>query len=117
MPGSEGVVLARAVELIINGRVEEALEVLSSYYGIPKPRLKIGLPKGCLNAYGCYNPRRQTIYVRSSEEYMNPFIILHEYYHHLRGWPGVHRGSERHADEYALNAIRLWRELKRLGLL
>ncbi len=112
MHDKEKTVLARAVELIISGRAEEALEILSRYYNIPKPELKVGLPKRCLNAYGCYNPRRRTIYVRSSEEYKNPFVILHEYYHHLRGWPGVHRGSERHANEYALNAIRLWRELK-----
>ena len=101
--------LARAVQLILEGKPEQALQELSKYYKVKPPRLQIGLPKKCKKALGCYVPRTQTIHLRSSEEYTDPFVILHEYYHHLRSRLGRHRGTEKHADQYALRAIIAWR--------
>ncbi len=101
-------ILARAVELIIQGRPDEALTILSKHYKIRKPRIIVGLPKKCKHAYGCYVNKTQTIHVKSSSEYTNPFIILHEYYHHIRSRLGKHRGTEKHADQYALKAIKAW---------
>ena len=101
-------ILALSVQLIIDGKPEEAVELLSKLYKIKTPRIVVGLPSKCRKAYGCYNNKTQTIYLKSSEEYKNPFIILHEYYHHLRSRHGKHRGTEKHADQYALKAIEAW---------
>ena len=103
--------LARAVQLILDGRAEEALELLSKHYKVRPPKLRIGLPKGCKRALGCYVARTRTIHLRSSSEYMNPFIVLHEFYHHIRFRIGRHRGTEKGADRFALRAIEAWRRL------
>ncbi|MEB2837380.1 MAG: hypothetical protein GSR80_000480 [Desulfurococcales archaeon] len=99
-------VRARAARLVLEGRAEEALRLLASYYGVPVPALRVGLPRRCRRALGCYVASRRTIYVRSSAEYRDPLVVLHEFYHHLRSRLGRHRGTERHADEYALEALR-----------
>lgn len=107
MPGSreEDCLLARAARMIVEGRAEEAVEMLSRFYGVLPPRLKVGLPKRCRNALGCYTPHNQTIHLRSSREYRDPFVVLHEFYHHLRWRMGSHRGTERHAGEFAARAV------------
>ncbi|GAB6148111.1 hypothetical protein [Stetteria hydrogenophila] len=107
MPGfsREDCVLARAARMIVEGRTEEAIEGLSRFYEVLPPRVKVGLPRRCRNALGCYTPQDQTIYLRSSREYRDPFIVLHEFYHHLRWRLGSHRGTERHADEFAARAV------------
>lgn len=102
---SEDCTLARAARMIVEGRTEEAVEMLSRYYGILPPRVKVGLPKRCRNALGCYTPSNQTIHLRSSREYRDPFVVLHEFYHHLRWRLGSHRGTERHASEFAARAV------------
>ena len=51
---------------------------------------------------------KNTIYLRSSREYMDPFVILHEFYHHIRSRLGKHRGTEKHADAFAMRAIALY---------
>ncbi len=102
----EECVMARAVRLVVSGEPEKALTLLSRYYGIPTPHLKVGLPRRCRKALGCYVASKRTIHVRSSSEYADPFVILHEFYHHLRSVLGMHRGTERYADQYAMRAIR-----------
>jgi hypothetical protein len=38
---------------------------------------------------------------------MDPFIVLHEFYHHLRIRGGkIHRGTERNAMEFAKGFIK-----------
>ncbi len=101
-------VRARAVELILEGRVEEALELLSKHYGVRPPRVKVGLPKKHARSLACYDPSRRLICLRSSEELRNPLVVLHEYYHHLRFTMGKHRGTEKHADKYALESYRAY---------
>jgi len=108
---SEDEALALAVQLILEGDPEGALQLLSQHYGVPEPRLRVGLPSRCRRALGCYVARERTIYVRSRSEYRDPFVILHEYYHHLRWRMGRHRGTEKHADRYALRALEAWRRL------
>lgn len=112
---SEEQILARAVQLILTSRTEDALELLSRYYKTTTPKLRIGLPKRCNKALGCYVAREKTIYLRSSREYTDPFVVLHEYYHHLRYRLGKHRGTEKHADQYALKAIQAWKRLLQPG--
>ena len=73
------------VWLILNGQAEKALELLAKNYKVTTPKLKVGLPKGRkATAYGCYTSKDATISVLNSDVIGNPFVILHEFYHHLR---------------------------------
>ncbi len=101
-------VRAKAVELVLDGYSDKAFILLSDFYRIPPPRVRIGV-KGSYKALGCYDPARRLICFRDSDTYKNPFIALHEFYHHLRSVPGTHRGTERHADTYALMSIEYYR--------
>jgi hypothetical protein len=96
------------VWLILSGKPEEALELLTKKYQVNLPDLKVGLPKGHkLTAYGCYIAKNQTITVQNSDVLANPFVILHEFYHHLRSRSvdRIHKGTERGADKFAMDFI------------
>ncbi len=100
------------VLLILSGKTEEALELLSQKYQTKTPCLKVGLPKGHKAvAYGCYTAKTQTISVLNSEMLVNPFIVLHEFYHHLRskGVDKMHRGTEKNADKFAMEFIEAYK--------
>jgi len=99
---------AIVVWLIINGKTEEALESLAKNYKVAVPKLKVGLPKGRkIVAYGCYIVKNETIAVLNSDVIMNPFVILHEFYHHLRSKAvdKMHRGTEQNADKFAISFL------------
>jgi hypothetical protein len=103
------------VHLILNGKQEEALTLLAQNYKVDTPKLKVGLPKGHkTTAYGCYTAKTQTISVLNSDVLANPFVILHEFYHHLRSKAvdRMHRGTEKNADKFAIGFIV---EYKALG--
>src|SRR5438093_12779139 len=70
------------------------------------PALRIGLPRGEKRALGCYVHREKTIYISSQEYLYDPYVLIHEFYHHLRNVGGKHRGTERHAKEFALSILR-----------
>ena len=96
------------VWLILNGKTEEALALLAKNYQVNIPNLKVGLPKGHkVKAYGCYTAKTQTITILNSDILMNPFVILHEFYHHLRSKSvdKMHRGTEKNADKFALEFL------------
>ena len=96
------------VWLILSGKAEEALTLLAKNYNVEVPKLKVGLPKGHkIKALGCYTPKNQTITVLNSDGIVNPFVILHEFYHHLRtkAVDKMHRGTESNADKFALDFI------------
>jgi hypothetical protein len=101
---------ALVVWFIANGDVEKALNVLAEHYGVNVPRLKVGLPKGRRrNLLGCYSARTRTIFVLNSDVLKNPFVVLHEFYHHLRTTVNLeHRGSEKNANEFAKSFIRVY---------
>lgn len=97
------------VALILNGKTEDALELLAKEYNVSVPALKVGLPKKHkTTAYGCYSANNQTISVLNSDIYVNPFVILHEFYHHLRSKAvdRMHKGTEGNADKFALDFIK-----------
>jgi hypothetical protein len=97
------------VELILSGKTEEALELLAEVYHITVPSLKVGLPKKHkIKAFGCYTPKNQTISVLNSDILSNPFVVIHEFYHHLRSKAvdRMHRGTEDNADKFALDFLR-----------
>ena len=94
---------AIVVRLISNGEAEKALELLAEHFGVTVPKFKVGLPKGRKrNSLGCYSPNSKTISVLSSDVVKNPFVVLHEFYHHLRTTVDLkHRGTEKNADKFA----------------
>ncbi|MGA2386811.1 MAG: hypothetical protein ABSG33_09790 [Candidatus Bathyarchaeia archaeon] len=97
------------VWLILNGKTEEALGLLAKNYGVNVPSLKVGLPKGHkIKAFGCYTAKNQTISVLNSDILANPFVVIHEFYHHLRsrGVDKMHRGTEGNADKFALGFLQ-----------
>jgi len=95
----------RVVALILEGRTEDAVEVLAEYFGVDPPRLAVKRPKGVGKALAVYVAGKETIYFTRGEYYSNPFIVLHEFYHHLRMFEGKHRGTEKNADAFALCII------------
>jgi hypothetical protein len=101
------------VWLILNGKTEEALLLLAKNYKVNVPSLKVGLPKGHkIKASGCYTAKNETISVLNSDTLANPFVIIHEFYHHLRSKAvdKMHRGTEKNADKFALEFLREYQE-------
>ncbi len=101
------------VWLIVNGKTEEALELLAKNYEVKVPSLKVGLPKRHkIKAFGCYTVKNETISVLNSDVLANPFVIIHEFYHHLRSKAvdKMHRGTEKNADKFALEFLREYQE-------
>ena len=99
------------VWLILNGQAEKALDLLAKNYNVTTPKLKVGLPKGHkAKAFGCYTPKNATISVLNSDVIMNPFVILHEFYHHLRTpIDKKHKGTEKNADKFAKEFIEAYK--------
>ena len=101
------------VYLILTKQTEQALELLAKNFHVEIPKLKVGLPKGhTRNSYGTYNAANKTICVLDSEIFGNPFVILHEFYHHLRSKSvdKQHKGTEKNADKFALEFIKAYQE-------
>ncbi|HKZ62562.1 MAG TPA: hypothetical protein VJZ68_09150 [Nitrososphaera sp.] len=97
---------ARIVHMILTKRTEEALQALSSFYDLKPPEIVVGTVKGKRRtAYAVYVQKEKKIYAMNSAIYYNPFVVLHEFYHHLRTRGGSHRGTERHANEFARGFI------------
>jgi hypothetical protein len=47
----------------------------------------------------------------NSDIFYNSFVVLHEFYHHLRTRGGVHRGSEKHANMYAKGFVDAYKKI------
>ncbi len=103
--GDEKQFKAKIVHLIIDQKTEKALELLSQYHHVPTPKLKVGMPKGDFKHKGCYVVQNGTIHVANGDSLYNPYIILHEFYHHLRTRGATHRGTEKNADRFAKDYI------------
>jgi hypothetical protein len=102
------------VWLILNSKPEEALELLAKKYKVNVPELKVGLPKKHkITAFGCYTAKNETISVSNSDVIANPFVILHEFYHHLRSKSvdKMHKGTEKNADKFAMEFIEAYKAL------
>ena len=103
---------AKVVYMILNRKTEEALQKLSSFYNIAAPEIVVGTIKGKRRTvYAVYVQRERRIYATNSDIFYNPFIVLHEFYHHVRTKGGVHRGSEKHANTYAKSFIDSYNKL------
>lgn len=96
---------AKVVALILDHRAEEALELLADHYNDVAPKLEVGLPRGFAGVAGCYVSNRRTIYTRDGEGLSDPFLIIHEFYHHIRMFDGKHLGTEKYANSFAKSYI------------
>ena len=103
---------AQIVSLILEKQTEKALEKLSKFYKIDTPQLSVGTIKGKRRTvYAVYVVSERKIYALNSDIFFNPFVMLHEYYHHIRSKLGQHRGSERHANMYAKAFIESYEKM------
>jgi hypothetical protein len=106
---------ATIVWLVLSGRTEEALGLLAKHYRVTVPFLKVGLPKKHRkDTLGCYEGKSQVISVLNSDRLKDPFVILHEFYHHLRTSVDLkHRGTERNANAFAKEYIQAYAAMVR----
>jgi hypothetical protein len=103
---------AKIVYMILNKKTEEALQKLSEFYHISPPEIVVGTIKGKRRTvYAVYVQKERRIYALDSEIFYNPFIVLHEFYHHLRSRGKMHRGSEKYANVYAQSFIDSYNKL------
>ncbi len=110
MLADEDLFKARVVQLILKKEVNEALEALSEHYRVSVPGLRVGMPKRSGSKAGCYASGTKMIHVASMERLHDPFVILHEFYHHLRTHVGKHRGTEKHANRFAQEYIAAYNQ-------
>ena len=71
--------------------------------------LKLLVVAAGVTAYAVYVQKEKKIYAMDSAIYYNPFVIIHEFYHHLRSRDGSHRGTERHANAFAQGFIESYK--------
>ena len=103
---------AKVVHLILNKKTEEALKSLSKFYRISPPEITVGTIKGKRRTvYAVYVQKESKIYCINSDIFYNPFIVLHEFYHHIRTKGGIHRGSEKYANTYARDFIDSYKKI------
>ena len=103
---------AKIVHMILNRKTEEALQNLSRFYNVTTPKIVVGTIKGKRRTvYAVYVQKERRIYVINSDIFFNPFIVLHEFYHHIRTRAGVHKGSEKHANMYAQSFLDSYKRL------
>ncbi|TLX98359.1 MAG: hypothetical protein E6K84_01640 [Thaumarchaeota archaeon] len=95
------------VSMILDSKPEAALEALSRRYRVDTPRLGVGVFKRhSKGVRAVYSPERREILAAKREFLYDPFVILHEFYHHIRSVGGKHRGTEKNADRFAVEYIR-----------
>ncbi len=103
---------AYIVALILDSKPEEAIRVLSRWYKVTEPRLRVGVLEGRTKGIAAvYSQRRKEIVAARREFFYDPFVMIHEFYHHLRSTSGKHRGTEKQADKFALQFIASYRRL------
>ena len=101
---------AKVVYLILSKDTKEALEMLSSRYGVVEPKLKVGMPKRYSKNPACYVSKNRTIHVSHRDILWNPHVVLHEFYHHLRRVTNAQGGIEKHAHNFAKNYLEAYRK-------
>ncbi len=100
----------KIVHLILSKKTEEAVESLSQHYHVVTPSLKVGMPKGHRKKAGCYIASKKAIRASNRDNLYNPYLILHEFYHHLRTHNMKHRGTERYANKFAEEYVEAYRK-------
>ena len=112
MTATEDQMKASVVALILDSNTEEAIRVLSNWYRVSVPRLGVGVVEGKTKRVAAvYSQNRKEILAARREFMYDPFVMIHEFYHHLRSVSGHHRGTEKQADRFALEFIATYRRL------
>lgn len=102
---------ASVVALILDSKPEDALGQLSKWYRVPAPKLGVGVVEGKTKGVAAvYSVRRKEILAARREFLYDPFVMIHEFYHHLRSASGRHRGTEKEADRFALDFVDAYRK-------
>ena len=113
MTAAEDQMKASVVALILDSNTEEAIRVLSGWYRVSVPRLKMGVIEGKTKGVAAVYVQSRKEILAARREYMyDPFVMVHEFYHHLRSVSGRHRGTEKQADRFALDFIDAYRRLR-----
>jgi hypothetical protein len=100
------------VATILDYKTEKAIEMLCEHYHLDLPKLGVGTTKGhSKGVLAVYSADRKEILAVSQEYLYDPFVMLHEFYHHLRQFAGRHRGTEKNADKFALDYIAAYNRL------
>ncbi len=116
LTAAEDQMKASVVALILDSRTEEAIRVLAQWYKVTTPRLGIGVVEGKTKGVAAvYSQSRKEILAARREFMYDPFVMIHEFYHHLRSVSGRHRGTEKQADRFALDFIDAYRRLAAPG--
>jgi hypothetical protein len=112
LKASEDEMKASVVAMILDSRPEEALDLLSKWYRVERPKLGVGVVEGRTKRVAAvYSLRRREILAAKREYLYNPFVMIHEFYHHLRSRGGRHRGTEKEADRFAVEFIMTYQRL------
>jgi hypothetical protein len=97
---------AVVVSCILDSNPEKALDLLCNRYRVPLPKLSVGVFKGrSKGVRAVYSGANKEIRAAKRDYFYDPFVIIHEFYHHLRTVGGEHRGTEKNADKFALDFI------------
>jgi hypothetical protein len=100
------------VATILDSKTEKAMELLCEHYHVEQPKLGVGTTKGhSKGVLAVYSANRKEILAVSQEYLYDPFVMLHEFYHHLRYFAGHHRGTEKKADKFALDFIAAYKRV------
>lgn len=107
---------ATVVALILDSHPEAAIGLLSRWYKVSKPKLRVGVVEGRTKGVAAvYSQRRKEILAAKREFLYDPFVMIHEFYHHLRSISGHHRGTEKQADRFALDFIESYQRIAGTG--
>ena len=99
------------VKMILDGHPEKALHKLAIHYKVKEPDLRVGTIKRYRKVLGVYVRKERRIYVSRSDLLTNPFVILHEFYHHLRASRSpMNEQVENRADSFALSYVRMYKK-------
>lgn len=91
--------------------------MLSRHYHVATPRVSVGVYEGRTKRVAAvYSVARREILAAKREYLYDPFVVIHEFYHHLRSVSGRHRGTEKQADKFASEFLAAYqRAARRLG--
>jgi hypothetical protein len=102
---------ALVVATILDTRTEEAIQLLCKHYRVSVPRLKVGVVEGRTKGVAAvYSLERKEILAAKMEYLYDPFVMIHEFYHHLRSVSGKHRGTEKQADKFASGFVTAYKQ-------
>jgi hypothetical protein len=100
---------AKVVATILDTKPEKALSLLSRYFHVEELKLRVGVVKGhSKNVRAVYSTKRKEIFAARREYLYDPFTVLHEFYHHVRQFDNKHKGTEKHADLFAMDFIKAY---------